>query len=140
MRRVVAILGAIASALVVALAMSAYSGATEDQTSTAPDLPDASVSADIMMPTKSSRPGCEESNLCYVPGNITVDVGSTVVWENGDAAFHSVTSGVYGEPDGIFDSGYIDPGEQFVFVFEEAGLHEYYCTLHPWMRGTVDVG
>ena len=133
------IVGAVASVLVVALAMSAYSGAAGDQNSTSLMMPDAGVSADIVMPTKSSRPGCEESNLCYVPSNITTATGSAVVWENRDAAFHSVTSGTYEKPNGIFDSGYMDPGEQFIFVFEEAGLYEYYCTLHPWMSGTVDV-
>jgi plastocyanin len=98
-----------------------------------------SVEPHIVMPTKSSRPGCEDDGLCYIPETVTAEVGQTIVWRNGDAAFHSVTSGTYEEPDGLFDSGHMDPDATFSHTFEAPGTYVYHCTLHPWMSGVIDV-
>ena len=97
------------------------------------------IKPDVIMPTKVSRPGCEEDNSCYVPHIINVNRGDSVTWANEDVAFHSVTSGFYGEPSSLFDSGYLDPQQKFSFVFEEKGTFDYFCTLHPWMAGKVVV-
>ena len=91
------------------------------------------------MPNKSSRPGCEEDDACYVPTTVEVAAGGSVTWRNDDVAFHTVTSGAYGSPDGAFDSGHMDPGEEFAVAFAEPGSVAYHCTLHPWMQGTVAV-
>ena len=98
------------------------------------------VNADIIMPTKASRPGCEEADKCYIPSVIAINFGNPVTWVNEDSAFHSVTSGFYGEPSELFDSGYLDPFESFTFDFDEKGTYDYFCTLHPWMKGQVIVG
>jgi len=102
--------------------------------------PEVVVNGDIIMSTKSSRPGCEETDRCYIPSVITIDSGNQVTWVNEDSAFHSVTSGFYGEPSELFDSGHLDPYESFVFDFDEKGTYDYFCTLHPWMKGQVIVG
>ena len=94
---------------------------------------------DVVMPTKVSRPGCEENNLCYIPFQIVIEKGKKVTWLNEDSAFHSVTSGFYGEPTALFDSGYLDPYQSFSFTFDAVGTYDYYCTLHPWMEGQVVV-
>lgn len=94
---------------------------------------------DVVMPNKSSRPGCEKSDACYIPSAVQVAAGGAVTWRNDDVAFHTVTSGEYGSPDGAFDSGHMDPGEEFSVSFAEAGEVAYHCTLHPWMVGRVVV-
>ena len=94
---------------------------------------------DIFMPTKSSRPGCEESNLCYIPSLVEINAGESVTWQNQDVAFHSVTSGTYENPDGLFDSGHLDPYQSFTLTFDNAGEYDYFCTLHPWMNGQIQV-
>ncbi len=94
---------------------------------------------DIFMPTKSSRPGCEESNLCYIPSLVEINAGESVTWQNQDVAFHSVTSGTYENPDGLFDSGHLDPYQSFTLTFDNTGEYDYFCTLHPWMNGKVHV-
>ena len=94
---------------------------------------------DIFMPTKSSRPGCEESNLCYIPSLVEINAGDSVTWQNQDVAFHSVTSGTYENPDGLFDSGHLDPYQSFTLTFDNTGEYDYFCTLHPWMSGKVQV-
>ena len=95
------------------------------------------VKGDIIMSTKSSRPGCEETDRCYIPSVIVIDSGNQVTWVNEDSAFHSVTSGFYGEPSELFDSGYLDPYESFTIDFDEKGTYDFFCTLHPWMKGQV---
>jgi plastocyanin len=95
------------------------------------------VKGDIIMSTKSSRPGCEKTDRCYIPSVIVIDSGNQVTWVNEDSAFHSVTSGFYGEPSELFDSGYLDPYESFTLGFDEKGTYDFFCTLHPWMKGQV---
>ncbi len=97
------------------------------------------LKGDVIMSTKVSRPGCEKTDSCYIPSKIVIKQGNSVTWVNEDVAFHSVTSGYYDEPSEIFDSGYLDPEESFAFVFENIGIYDYFCTLHPWMKGQVIV-
>ena len=97
------------------------------------------LKGDVIMSTKVSRPGCEKTDSCYTPSKIVIKQGGSVTWVNEDVAFHSVTSGYYDEPSEIFDSGYLDPEESFTFIFENIGIYDYFCTLHPWMKGQVIV-
>ena len=97
------------------------------------------LKGDVIMSTKVSRPGCEKTDSCYTPSKIVIKQGNSVTWVNEDVAFHSVTSGYYDEPSEIFDSGYLDPEESFTFIFKNIGIYDYFCTLHPWMKGQVIV-
>jgi len=97
------------------------------------------VKGDVIMPTKVSRPGCEEIDRCYIPSIIVIDSGKQVTWVNQDSAFHSVTSGFYGAPTELFDSGHMDPFESYTLTFDDVGTFDYFCTLHPWMKGQVIV-
>ena len=93
----------------------------------------------IIMPVKSARPDCGPNDECYIPSYYVAKTGETVYWINQDSAFHSVTSGQQENPDGLFDSGHIDPDEKFSYTFTEPGVYSYYCTLHPWMNGMIKV-
>ncbi|MBT3743008.1 MAG: hypothetical protein HOF81_00120 [Thaumarchaeota archaeon] len=93
----------------------------------------------ITIPVKAARPACGPHPECYIPSYYVTKLDEPVIWKNEDSAFHSVTSGSYGEPDGMFDSGHIDPYGIFSYKFEETGMHPYYCTLHPWMAGNIKV-
>lgn len=128
-RRLAAIPAALLLAVVIAVALPLQDA----------DVGPEGQDADVVMPVKSSRPACGETDSCYVPSEITVTAGRTVTWMNDDVAFHSVTSGSYGAPEGLFDSGHMDPGELFEVRFAEPGTFDYFCTLHPWMHGTVTV-
>ena len=99
------------------------------------------VSAEIVsIPEGSGAPGCEETDECYIPSTLNISAGTTVVWENNDAAAHLATSGTPdGGPDGIFDSGMIMGGATYEYEFSETGEFVYYCLVHPWMVGTVIV-
>ncbi len=97
------------------------------------------VIGDVIMPTKVSRPGCEENDKCYIPSVIVIEKGKQVTWVNEDSAFHSITSGFYDAPTEFFDSGHLDPFESYTLTFDEIGIYDYFCTLHPWMEGQVIV-
>ncbi|MFY9301312.1 MAG: plastocyanin/azurin family copper-binding protein, partial [Candidatus Nitrosotenuis sp.] len=98
------------------------------------------ATVEISIAAGSSSPGCETTNECFIPSEVTTDVGSEVVWTNDDTAGHTVTSGTLdGGPDGIFDSSLFMAGKTFSYKFEETGEFPYFCVVHPWMQGTVIV-
>ena len=97
------------------------------------------IKADVIIPIKVSRPGCDIEDICYIPSNIVVEKGKSVTWLNEDSSFHSVTSGFYPEPTGLFDSGHLDPYQSYTLSFDEFGTYDYFCTLHPWMKAQVIV-
>ena len=95
----------------------------------------------VSLPAGTSVLGCEETNECYIPSTVTINVGETVTWSNDDTAAHTVTSGTAsGGPDGLFDSSLFMAGTTFSHTFEEEGTFDYFCMVHPWMVGTVMVG
>lgn len=92
----------------------------------------------VTMPEGAGIP--EEGQLYYDPEIIDISVGTTVMWENVDSTIHTATSGNPEEgANGVFDTEFLSTGDTFEFIFTETGNHEYYCTLHPWMIGTVNV-
>jgi plastocyanin len=96
------------------------------------------VSVDI--PSGTSVPGCEETNECWLPSSVTIQMGDTVEWTNSDTAAHTVTGGLPADgPSGVFDSSLVLGGAQYAFTFEEAGSYDYFCMVHPWMVGNVQV-
>ena len=89
----------------------------------------------------ASVPGCEETNECFLPYEVSINVGDTVTWVNDDTAAHTATGGTPVDgPSGVFDSSLVMAGSSFSFTFNEAGTYEYFCMVHPWMAGVVIVG
>ena len=88
----------------------------------------------------SGAPGCETSNACYLPQDITISTGDTVLWDNVDTAAHTVTGGSPADgPSGVFDSSLLMAGLDYSFTFNDAGNYDYFCMVHPWMVGSVTV-
>ena len=80
------------------------------------------------------------NGIFYDPSNVEVSAGSTVRWTNHDNAPHTVTSGnSQMGPNDQFDSGTLQPNSVFDFQFEQAGMYEYYCTIHPFISGRIQV-
>ncbi len=79
--------------------------------------------------------GANTTSLYYSPQTITVVIGvnNTITWINNDNAVHTVTD------TGVFDSGFIQPGQSWSYTFTTPGTYQYHCTIHPWMTGTVIV-
>lgn len=71
----------------------------------------------------------------FVPDDLTVTRGSTVVWpNNGGQYYHTVKAS-----DGSFDSKHINPGTEWQWTFNAAGDFPYSCEPHPWMKGVIHV-
>jgi len=73
-------------------------------------------------------------NFTFKSDTITVPVGTTIEWENNDDIPHTVVS-----LDGTFRSQALDTEDKFSFTFDKAGMFEYFCSLHPHMKGQVVV-
>jgi plastocyanin len=72
-------------------------------------------------------------NFAFVPATVDASVGDTIVWENADDIPHSVVSAQAG----IIKSKVMDTGERFSFAVREAGSMDYFCGLHPHMKGKI---
>lgn len=110
----------------------------------------------IIIPKGSANPSVDitklEERQWYVPPKLKINSGDTVTWINNDVESHTVTSGVgtgimslltneMGSSNGIFDSGLFGPSQSWSFTFsDKKGIFDYFCTIHPWMIGSVEVG
>jgi plastocyanin len=65
---------------------------------------------------------------------LDVVAGDTVTWSNDSARAHDVVALDHG-----FDSGRLPVGLTFAHRFDEPGAVPYYCSLHPFMTGEIDV-
>ncbi len=72
----------------------------------------------------------------FSPAQLTVSVGTTVIWTNNGFSSHTVTS----SSGGVFDSGLLQRGTMFQFRFSNAGSFPYFCRVHGQvMSGTITV-
>lgn len=71
-------------------------------------------------------------NFSFMPSSITVKVGTKVIWENRDVAWHTVTFDTFG-------SQILNQNDRYEVTFTKAGTYQYHCTPHPMMTGTVIV-
>ncbi|MFB5629185.1 MAG: plastocyanin/azurin family copper-binding protein, partial [Nitrosarchaeum sp.] len=76
----------------------------------------------------------------FLPDATSVNLHDKVLWRNLDSVAHTVTSGdpTVG-PSGEFDSGLLNSGASFEHTFDTSGTYDYFCMLHPWVTGTVQV-
>lgn len=122
-------------ALTAALA-ACSSGAADEAptTSSSAEAPSASAEA------TASDAAVAIETFDYAPSTLTVPAGTTVVWTNEDATRHTVTAGSEDAPaPDDFDLAVEDRGDVVEFTFEEAGTYAYYCVVHPFMEGVVEV-
>jgi len=81
----------------------------------------------------------------FEPQNLTVKAGTTITFTNSDFVIHTVTStdATVGTasptPNGIFDTGILNHGESKQIKFDKVGTYNYFCSIHPHMRGTITV-
>ena len=70
----------------------------------------------------------------YSPSPVHVLVGDTVMWTNTSLRNHTVTDATLG-----IDSPTIFPHAMFSWRFAQTGTYPYYCRLHAFMGGQVQV-
>jgi len=75
-------------------------------------------------------------NYSFLPGDLTVPIGTRVTWTNRDETPHTV---VAQDAAHSFKSGGLDTDDTFSFTFDKAGTYTYICSVHPYMTGKIVV-
>lgn len=108
-----------------------------------------------ILPVKVREPG-QTVQIAIVAGSVNQDqqqnfvpkkqevqlgVNNLVVWTNQDSAAHFVTpvSSYKDAYSGDFGSDAIMSGKTYTFLFTQEANIPYYCKVHPWMKGEVDI-
>ena len=106
----------------------------------------ASTSPSMDMSTMASSPVVTDApiatnavtilNQAFGPKAVSVKVGTTVTWTNGesDGDSHTVTFDAGGTKSGV-----LAPGATYTHTFTTAGTFAYHCSIHPDMHGVVVV-
>ncbi len=74
-------------------------------------------------------------DMKFDPSGVDAAIGDAVTWTNDDDRDHTVVA-----KDGSFKSKNLSSGDSFSVTFKKAGKISYGCSLHPRMKGTVNVG
>lgn len=74
------------------------------------------------------------ANRAFSPARVIALEGDAVTWRNQELLVHNVSLS-----DGAIFSGNLGRGERFTHRFTDAGAYPFLCTIHPFMRGQVDV-
>ena len=78
--------------------------------------------------------GVSISASAYAPTGLDVLVGDTVRWSNDSVRAHTVSA-----EDGTWTSARMGATDTYAHRFDDAGAVAYYCRLHVFMRGAVNV-
>jgi plastocyanin len=72
----------------------------------------------------------------YLPSQLTIAPGAHVTWANTGSEGHDVSGN---GPGGMWQSGPLGPADRYQRPFVLAGNYDYWCSIHPEMRGRVVV-
>lgn len=75
----------------------------------------------------------EIKQMQFVPAELEVAPGDSVIWTNEDIVQHNVVE----ENDGSWESEFLSKGESFGIKITESGTLSYLCTIHPVMKGKI---
>jgi len=90
--------------------------------------------ADTPPATPKPSPIVRIDNFTFSPADLTIQPGTTVIWQNGDDIPHTVVS-----IKAKMRSKPLDTNDSFSFTFNEPGEFGYFCSLHPHMMGKIIV-
>ncbi|MFA5188715.1 MAG: cupredoxin family copper-binding protein [Patescibacteria group bacterium] len=71
-------------------------------------------------------------NFSFNPATLSIKVGDTVKWTNNEAVPHQIAGSGFG-------SSTLYNGETYSNTFSQAGIYDYYCSIHPSMTGEIIV-
>jgi plastocyanin len=85
-----------------------------------------------------------QGNQNYDPATSTASDDALVTWTNADNTLHTVTSGTSASDASsgkLFDSKYLQPNAKYSVPASKIGKgdHDYYCQVHPYMKGKITV-
>ena len=93
---------------------------------------------------RTSIPQGTQGNEYYDPAELTVKVGDTIAVENKDTTPHTVTNGKDATDPNmgkLFDTSIINAGDSADVVTADLkpGEYPYFCSVHPYMTGSLTV-
>jgi plastocyanin len=94
----------------------------------------AVAAAVALLATAPQTTTVQIKNFEYVPQNVTIHAGEEITFVNDDDEAHTVSA-----TDKTFDSGGLDTNQKWQYVFKTPGKFNYFCEMHPYMKGTVTV-
>ncbi|HYQ07866.1 MAG TPA: cupredoxin family copper-binding protein [Xanthobacteraceae bacterium] len=74
-------------------------------------------------------------NFTFTPQTLTVKAGTTVTWTNKDDIPHGIAS----DNNAFKRSPALDTDDSYSFTFTTPGTYQYFCYVHPFMKGTIVV-
>ena len=83
-------------------------------------------------PVRSER--VEMIDYEFAPADITIATGGKVTWINQGQQPHNAVA-----DDDTFKTDVLDAGKLASETFDEPGTYSYICTIHPQMKGTIEV-
>lgn len=95
----------------------------------------ATVAGGWALTTESAQAATHTVNakdFAFTPQEITITVGDTVRWVNGDGESHDLQGTTFG-------SGELPAGGSYSHTFTAPASDSYFCKLHTYMTGTVNV-
>lgn len=81
-------------------------------------------------PGVQSRHTVQIIDSYFDPQNITISPGDTIVWTNNGTMIHTSTSGTGCDADGTWNSGNLNPGQSYSYIFTTEGSFDYFCIPH----------
>lgn len=112
----------------------APAGAAPPAMTSMPGMTTSAATADPGQGAPVATDSVAIKNFAFSPAMVTVRVGTTITWTNGDQDPHTVTA-----TGGGFKSPTLNTGDLFRYTFSKPGRYEYLCTIHPFMTATVVV-
>jgi plastocyanin len=71
----------------------------------------------------------------FAPKSVKVKVGTQVRWKNTSDAAHTVTA----TSKNWSLNKQLGTGKTVALTFKKPGTYKYYCSIHPYMKGTIVV-
>ena len=96
--------------------------------------PQGMALADDPQPVNPQTVKVTIDNFAFTPATLTVKLGTKVTFVNHDDIPHSIVS-----VPGKFRSKALDTDQSFEYTFATAGDFDYFCGLHPHMKGKIIV-
>jgi plastocyanin len=109
-----------------------YVNSSETQRGLIPTSFNAGPNVKVEMPQNSAY--LNTLGSFFIPSFLNVTEGVKVTWTNKDYIPHTATAA-----DGSFDTKPVLSGKSVTEVMKTPGVYAYYCEIHPWMLGAVQI-
>ncbi|HET9394009.1 MAG TPA: cupredoxin family copper-binding protein [Candidatus Rubrimentiphilum sp.] len=92
------------------------------------------VSVAAVSPAMPAAHTVQIKGFAFAPKSLTINAGETVKFVNDDSEAHTVVA-----DKGAFSSGGLDTNDSWSVRLQKPGTYTYFCSLHPYMKGTIVV-